>query len=60
MKMPTKSGAKRSARRVPTKAAIRRAVAASSTAIETGQGLAQIERILIKRDSKFSHPKLVY
>jgi len=56
MKTPTKSGAKRSTR-VPTKAAIRRAVA-SSTALETGQSIAQIERTLIKRDSKFSHLKL--
>jgi len=47
--------AKRStARKQPTQAAIIRAVA-SSTAIETGQTVAELERKLKQRQSRFAH-----
>jgi len=43
--------------KAPAKAAIRRAVA-SSTAIETGQSIARIERSLRASDGKFRNLKL--
>lgn len=44
-------------RKTPSPEAIRRAVA-SSTAIETGERIAEIEKKLINRAGKFSHVTL--
>jgi hypothetical protein len=48
---PTKAGVRRTPKG-PTRSAIIRAIA-SSTAIETGQGIAHIERILRDKRSKY-------
>jgi hypothetical protein len=56
MKMTRKTSTSTLAK-APTKAAIRRAVA-SSTAIETGQSIARIERGLRASDGKFCNLKL--
>jgi hypothetical protein len=51
---PNVTGASPRAAKVPRKQAIIRAVA-SSTAIETGQSISQIERTLRAGNSKFRH-----
>ena len=55
--MTVKTPKRTTTRKVPSKQAIRRAVA-SSTAIETGQSVKSIERKLRIRSSKYRHVSL--